>query len=315
MLSQGYLALTPVRLDGLNEWTAGGGGFSFLFVKSGAAVVSYGSRSQRVVSGDALVLNGRGSVKLRPADQNSVDVCGFALSLEHLYPLFTGGEISLLPVVNENFKGFRAYAAAHSIAAECHRLICELSPQYSLENRGQLLRVATLLAEEFRMAQTQRAGYVRMEDHVCQVFERLSAEELLGLPVGELAERFGCSRRHLNRLFNQYFGFSVAAFKMELRLLRAASLLRAPDAKVIHVAEQCGFNHLGLFNICFKRRFGVSPGRFRKQASGQAGEKPESALTPLSCPLRPTGLCPFGLPVNPNGALSSPVLHGPPPST
>ena len=43
---------------------------------------------------------------------------------------------------------------------------------------------------------------------------------------------------------------------------------------MIHVAEKCGFNHLGLFNTCFKKRFGASPEPWRKaiaQASAHAG--------------------------------------------
>ncbi len=36
-------------------------------------------------------------------------------------------------------------------------------------------------------------------------------------------------------------------------------------SKVINVATQCGFNHLGLFNTCFKRRFGISPGTVAHQ--------------------------------------------------
>ena len=108
-----------------------------------------------------------------------------------------------------------------------------------------------------------------------------------------MAGKFGCSRRHLNRLFHQHFGVSVAALRMEMRLLRAVALLRNPDAKVINVAEECGFNHLGLFNICFKRRFGTSPGQWRKKAvpkedrpSGLGGASPD-------CPLRVNGLCPW----------------------
>src|ERR1019366_4324749 len=110
------------------------------------------------------------------------------------------------------------------------------------------------------------------------VFEKLSATELVGLSVPELAGKFGCSRRHLNRLFHQHFGISVAALRMEMRLLKAISLLRDPDAKVINVAEQCGFNHLGLFNTCFKRRFGTSPGHWRKasiQAADASAKKSE----------------------------------------
>ena len=81
--------------------------------------------------------------------------------------------------------------------------------------------------------------------------------------MGELAGKFHCSSRHLNRLFHKHFGFSVAALRMEMRLIKAITLLRNRDAKVIHVAEECGFNHLGLFNSCFKHRFGTSPGRWR----------------------------------------------------
>jgi AraC-like DNA-binding protein len=128
---------------------------------------------------------------------------------------------------------------------------------------------------------------------IIRVFEQLSVDQLLGLSVEELAAKFGCSRRHLNRLFHQYFGFSVGALRMEMRLLKAVSLLRDIDAKVINVAAQCGFNHLGLFNTCFKKRFGISPGRWRKQA---AQGKIQPATVPgedSACPLQVKGLCPL----------------------
>jgi Helix-turn-helix domain len=70
-------------------------------------------------------------------------------------------------------------------------------------------------------------------------------------------------------------------------------LLRNPETKIIHVAEECGFNHLGLFNTCFKRRFGVSPGEWRKQARLQE-DTPPSGTKPL-CSLESKGLCPLAI--------------------
>src|SRR5207249_2343477 len=132
-------------------------------------------------------------------------------------------------------------------------------------------------------AQPQRTGFIRMEEHMVQVFERLSSPELLTLSVGELAAKFSCSRRHLNRLFHQHFGMSVATLRMEMRMLKAVSLLRDRDIKVINVAEQCGFNHLGLFNTCFKRRFGNTPGQWRKnrQENESAGKAESPVLSAL----------------------------------
>ena len=126
-----------------------------------------------------------------------------------------------------------------------------------------------------------------------QVFEELSANELLTLSVGDMAHKFSCSRRHLNRLFHQHFGCSVASLRMEMRLLKALSLLRDRGVKIIHVAEQCGFNHLGLFNACFKKRFGNTPTQWRKGASNGESPGPDLKAGPQTCPMRDSGLCPL----------------------
>ena len=170
------------------------------------------------------------------------------MCFEHLFSLFATNEIRLLQNVIDDFKAPRLYPASGVVAAKCHRLLAEVPPQFDLDHRSQLLRVvAAILTVEFKNAHDHRGGFIRIEEHMLQVFEKLSVDELLTLSVGELAGRFSCSRRHLSRLFHQHFGFSVVALRMEMRLLKAVSLLRDPDAKVINVAERCGFNHLGLF--------------------------------------------------------------------
>jgi transcriptional regulator GlxA family with amidase domain len=184
------------------------------------------------------------------------------------------------------------------VAAECHRLLALIPPQFNLDHRGQLIRIASaILSFEFSHAQTRRRGLGRYEEHMVKVFESLSASEIINLSVGELAEKFSCSRRHLNRLFHQHFGVSVATLRMEMRLLKAMSLLRDPDAKVINVAEQCGFNHLGLFNTCFKRRFGASPGQWRKSTLKAGTTSADNLDNKSICPLQSAGLCPWGGPM------------------
>jgi hypothetical protein len=75
---------------------------------------------------------------------------------------------------------------------------------------------------------------------------------------------------------------------MEMRLLKAVSLLVDPDAKIIHVAEKCGFNHLGLFNTCFKRRFGASPSQWRKMVTQGSSQRAETGA--IGFPLQSQGL-------------------------
>jgi hypothetical protein len=83
---------------------------------------------------------------------------------------------------------------------------------------------------------------------------------------------------------------------MEMRLIKAVSLLRDPTIKIINVAEQCGFNHLGLFNTCFSKRFGTSPGRWRKTNADSPELKPKAESKNHGnneCGLRAKGLCPW----------------------
>jgi AraC-like DNA-binding protein len=134
---------------------------------------------------------------------------------------------------------------------------------------------------------------VPVEEHLMQVLQNLSPDEIMNLSIEELAAKFSCSRRHLSRLFHQHFGLSVASLKMEIRLLNAVSLLRNLDTKVINVAEECGFNHTGLFNTCFKRRFGVSPGQWRKSIGQTATKSVGSNGASSNCSLRSSGLCPW----------------------
>jgi len=292
MFDQDYLALRLNRLESTEEWVPQGQGLFFLFPKAGVGEYVSGPVTERASTGDVLVFSGREAGKVRALNGGETLFWSFSLCLENLFALFASNEISLLQQVTENLKRVKRYPASTPIAVECRRLISEIPPQFNLKHRSQLVQIAAVvLTEEFRTAQVKRVGFVRTADHLIQVFDELSTNDLLTLSVEELAHRFGCSRRHLNRLFHQHFGFSVAALKMEMRLLKAVALLRDPDIKVIDLAEQCGFNHLGFFGTCFKRRFGTSPSQYWK-AAGQAGGTSIAALEGITAPGKTSGRFP-----------------------
>ena len=164
----------------------------------------------------------------------------------------------------------------------------------SLDQRSQLLRVASvILTDEMARQHHTLANPISLDDHINQVFEQISADELSKLQVEQMAHRFGCSRRHLNRLFQKHFGLSAGALRLEIRLLKALSLLGNTKEKVISVAQQCEFNHLGLFNTYFKRRFGCSPSQWRRNFRTSEKRCPFCAAGDAICRLRHSGLCPM----------------------
>src|ERR1035437_1056944 len=243
MLTEDYLNLRLVRLKLPEEWNTKQDGLCFVFPKGGAGNCLCGPLSQRLAPGDVLVLDGAVGGKLCAPNRGELVFAWFSACFENLLPLFGSNELCLLPSITDDFKRARLHPASSPLAVKCHRLLAEVPPEFNLDHRSQLLRVAAaILTVEFKNAQSQRVGLSRPENYVIRVCEKLSAAELVGLSLPELAGKFRCSPRHLNRLFHQYFGVSVGALRMELRLLRAMAMLRNADTKVINVAEECGFN-------------------------------------------------------------------------
>jgi AraC-like DNA-binding protein len=304
MQAQDYITLRLVRLKSSEEYSMDRDEFYFVILKEGTGNCSGSHAGQRLAPGDVLLLKGGTGGKLCASHGAELVFWFFTLRLEQLIPLFDGKEISLLQSITTGLNSPKLFRASAALAKECRRLIIGVPAQFNLDHRSQLLRIAgTLLSEEFKTAHRQRMSSVSVDKHLAGSFENLKVDELLNLSVGELAEKFGYTRRHLNRLFHQFFGYSVAALRMEMRLLRAVCLLRDLDAKVVTVAEQCGFNHLGLFNNCFKRRFGESPGGWRKQFISHQEIQPAVPRGDDSkCPLYSKGQCP--MPAWPNNSVS-----------
>ncbi len=294
MLDQHYLCLHLTRLRAPDQWASDERGLFFIFPKAGAGVCACGGATRAVRPGDVVVLGAAAVGRLCAAEKGEFEFGWFSAKLEHLYPLFAASEICLVPPVTDGFRSGKLYPASSPLAVECHKLLADAPPEPNLVHRCQVIKIAAaVLSVEFNTARVSRAGFVRAEEQMTATLERLSADEVLKLPVTELAGRFNCSQRQLNRLFHSRFGVSVAALRMELRLLRAMALLRDPTAKVINVAEQCGFNHLGLFNICFKRRFGASPGRWRRTISEAVPPPASLNAGQPACRMLEIGLCPW----------------------
>jgi AraC-like DNA-binding protein len=294
MFDGDHLVLNLVRLKPPEAWLNRGRSLCFLFPGGGGGTFVSAAVSHPLAPGDVLVLSEGQSGKVCAGEGGELVFCCFALCLEHLYPLFGSNELCLVQNVAQSLARPRLYPAPSPLAQECHRLLAVAPPIHNLDHRGQLLRVVTaILSAEFKEARRQRGGFAGAQEHMMQVFEGLLVDDIMGLTVEELAQKFGCGPRHLNRLFQRHFGLSVGALRMEMRLIKAVSLLRNPDVKVIHVAEQCGFHHLGLFNNCFKRRFGASPGRWR-DANKPAQPHPAGLIGGgRLCQMSAKGLCPW----------------------
>lgn len=83
------------------------------------------------------------------------------------------------------------------------------------------------------------------------------------LRMSEIAERYFISQSTLNRIFQTYLRVSPHAYLENLRLARAKRML-ATGADVTVTALECGFSDCSHFIMLFRRRFRMTPGKYRR---------------------------------------------------
>lgn len=86
-----------------------------------------------------------------------------------------------------------------------------------------------------------------------------------GLSRDMVARFFQRHPNHFSRLFHSHAKCNFRTYINELRLQRSLVLLREMRHNVTDVAALCGFTHLQYFIHCFHKRFGFSPGQYRKR--------------------------------------------------
>lgn len=289
-----YLVLRQIHLDKRHRHAErrraadAASALTFILPRKGKTKCVLGDSEHSLLAGDVLVVRSSAEFWLE-GDPKAV-VWVFSVLSQQLLPIISGDQLRQARVFTESVERPKVYPASGPCAARCHRLVAEVpTMEVPFDHRVSLLRIAGVVLDA-EAARTPLVASVRNEQDALQSLRRMSLAELATLSVDDLAPRFHCSRRQLSRFFRKHFGVTVAALRMEMRLLHASSLLRDPEVKVIHVAEECGFNHLGLFNVCFKRRFGETPGQFRKILVPAA--RPDSEAAHGDCWLQRLGLCP-----------------------
>jgi AraC family transcriptional regulator len=85
------------------------------------------------------------------------------------------------------------------------------------------------------------------------------------IALEDLASVAGSSRFHFSRAFREATGFPPYRFLIHRRIDAAKTLLLQDTLTIAEIAEQCGFNSQSQFSAMFRRVFGSSPARFRRE--------------------------------------------------
>lgn len=85
----------------------------------------------------------------------------------------------------------------------------------------------------------------------------------------EVASAANLSSSRLAGLFREQCGLSVLGYRDELRLVRAAQLLRNYTLSIAEIGERVGYADPAYFSRTFSRHIGMSPRAYRKSGRGE----------------------------------------------
>lgn len=82
--------------------------------------------------------------------------------------------------------------------------------------------------------------------------------------LADLCEHFGRSKSYISHMFKRESGMTIKAYCNKLKLADSKKLLLETDFSMTEIAFDTGFNDVSYFIYLFKKEFGISPLKYRK---------------------------------------------------
>lgn len=138
---------------------------------------------------------------------------------------------------------------------------------YTVQVQLLLSQLLVKLVRHYETAQCTGApaAYRPHTDAVPFIIEECFLYEYRTLTLQTLAERLGFSPRQTQRLLKRYYGRTFQQKKQEARLSAAVELLRGSRRRIAEISEDLGFSSPEHFSNAFKKAYGISPSRYRRQ--------------------------------------------------
>ncbi|KZS39045.1 hypothetical protein AWE51_10800 [Aquimarina aggregata] len=102
-------------------------------------------------------------------------------------------------------------------------------------------------------------------DQLQQVIAYLRNASNEGVTIEELECVSNFSYRNLQRIFKARYHESIGAYLTRIKIEKAAKLLLFSKEAIKNIAFQVGYSDVQALSKAFKKQFGISPSRYRKQ--------------------------------------------------
>lgn len=244
----------------------------FIVIKKGCGLVSVDLVSYPVSAGDIVFVYSGQLHSISQKDQESMEyenilfkpellkASGYDLCYDSFISPLLMGSRSISPVISPSVPYH--HQAIEQINEIDH--LCDLRPYgYQVAVKAHLFQFFyTLLShyEEHISTAISQKSLNKIKVILSYIADHFQNE----ITIEEIANHCYYSKSYFMKFFKEIMGVSFIQYLNDYRLDVAAKLLSSTSDSISGIAMDTGFGNLSYFNRCFKKKYGITPGKFRK---------------------------------------------------
>ena len=193
---------------------------------------------------------------------------------EYVYPvIYERKMIICVSISGYRGKNERSELCAEVVRKRCGQRFFELYSELSAdvpdeeEIKRMIKPLEYMLRELYRKcaetAQTETPQKIVFRKAITYIYENYACK----ITCADVARAAGYSEVHLRHIFREECRSTIMEYINNVRMSRAAEMLRSTAYGVTDVAFACGFEDSNYFSTAFKKKYGVPPKIYRRRNS------------------------------------------------
>lgn len=230
--------------------------YMILFTYAGKGTLHYGNKSYTLQSGDGFFID------CNDFHSYQASSCGWTHSVLH----FHGNNSGIF--FNEYLKNGNIIFSEptsgtyHTLLEQLVSTYGKVIPYRELYISNLLTNILTHLVADSANAKSTNPKLKENMQKVVQYMEEHFSEDL---SLDFLADYSSISKFHFSREFHKYIGLPPMEYLIQLRINKIKLLLTTTDLPANKIAASVGILNEQHFNKLFKKKTGMTPGKYRKK--------------------------------------------------
>ncbi len=186
--------------------------------------------------------------------------------LDYVQPVLSNDGLKAVPLDPDILWNREALECINAAWTAC----AEERPGYELETRAALSRLAFLLVSHCPAeAGSQGQKILRSSERAKAMLRYIQEHYPEPLSIAEISGSAAVSESECLRCFREILGITPIQYVRQLRIQRAAELLKTTDLKIAEIGAACGFQEMSYFAKTFRKAKGCAPKEYRDARRGK----------------------------------------------